>query len=147
MFWTRNKIRKLIDVERVQRAIEAGEKLTSGEIRVSIAAWFWGDVERAANKAFVRLGMHRTRARNGVLMFVVPSRRSFVVHGDEGIHARVGQAFWDGLAARMSGYFRRGEFTEGLVFAVETAAEHLARHFPHEGDQDENELRDDVDLA
>ncbi|MET0593723.1 MAG: TPM domain-containing protein [Polyangiaceae bacterium] len=144
---TRNSIRKLIDVDRVQRAIEAAEKKTSGEIRVSIAGWFWGDVERAASRAFVRLGMDRTKARNGVLMFVVPSRRSFVVRGDQGIHAYVGQAFWDDLAARMSEYFQRDEFTHGLVFAIDAAAEQLARHFPYDGTSDVDELPDEVDLA
>jgi uncharacterized membrane protein len=146
MLSTRSNIRKLIDVARVQRAIERGETKTSGEIRVSIAGWFWGDIERAASKAFVRLGMHRTKARNGVLMFVVPSRRSFALRGDEGIHACVGQAFWDGLARRMSEYFQRGEFTEGLVFGIDAAAEQLARHFPYDGEHDANELSDEVDL-
>lgn len=147
MLWTRSSIRKRIDLERVQRAIEAGERKTSGEIRVSIAGWFWGDVERAAKKTFERLGMHRTAARNGVLMFLVPSRRTFALRGDEGIHACVGQAFWDDLAARMSGYFQRSEFTEGLVFGIDATAEQLARHFPYDIHLDENELGDEVDLA
>ena len=93
MFLTRRSVRKLIDVDRIRQAIEAAEQKTSGEIRVSVAPWFWGNVERAADRAFSRLGMTQTRERNGVLLFVVPSRRSFVVRGDTGIHAKVGQAF------------------------------------------------------
>jgi uncharacterized membrane protein len=147
MAWTRNSVRKLIDVDRVRQAIEAAERRTSGEIRVSVAPWFWGSVDAAADKAFVRLGMNQTRAQNGVLFFVVPSRRRFVVRGDAGIHARVGQSFWDDLAGNMSAYFRRGELTAGLLFAVDAAADQLARYFPNEGDGDANELPDDVDLA
>ncbi len=58
-------------------------------------AFFWGNVRRAAERAFDRLGMDRTKDRNGVLFFIVPSRKRFVVLGDEGIHAKVGQEFWD----------------------------------------------------
>jgi uncharacterized membrane protein len=144
---TRRRVEKLIDSQRIRQAIEAGEQRTSGEIRVSIAPWFWGNVERAAERAFVRLGMTGTAQRNGVLFFLVPSRHTFVVRGDEGIHACVGQAFWNDLAGAMSVYFRRGEFTEGLVFGIHAASEKLANHFPYDGTRDVNELADDVDLS
>ena len=143
---TRRRLQKLIDTERVRQAIVAGEQRTSGEIRVSVAPLFWGNVERAAERAFARLGMAQTRERNGVLFFLVPARQSFVVRGDEGIHARVGQAFWDELVAAMSAYFRRGEFTEGLVFGIHAAAEKLAHHFPFDASRDVNDLPDDVDF-
>ncbi|HMI87005.1 MAG TPA: TPM domain-containing protein [Polyangiaceae bacterium] len=144
---TRRRLQKLIDTERIRQAIEAGERRTSGEIRVSVAPWFWGNVERAAERAFSRLGMTQTTERNGVLFFLVPSRQTFVVRGDEGIHARVGQEFWDELVAALSVYFRRGEFTEGLVFGIHAAAEKLALHFPYDRQRDVNELPDDVDLS
>jgi uncharacterized membrane protein len=47
----------------------------------------------------------------------------------------------------MSTHFRRGEFTEGLVFGIGAAAEQLALHFPHDSKHDVNELPDDVDLG
>jgi uncharacterized membrane protein len=144
---TRNRLRKLIDSERVRQAIEAAEHRTSGEIRVSVAPWFWGSVDRAAERAFVRLGMTKTTQHNGVLFFLVPARQSFVVRGDEGIHAHVGQAFWDELVSAMSAYFRRGEFTQGLVFGIDAAGERLALHFPYDAKHDVNELPDDVDLS
>jgi uncharacterized membrane protein len=148
MLWvTPRKIRTLIDTERVLSSIKAAERRTSGEIRVSIAPFFWGSVERAAEKAFLRLGMARTREHNGVLFFVVPSRRAFMVLGDRGIHARVGQAFWDELAAVLSEHFRRGDFTEGLVAAVSKAADQLAAHFPYDPERDRNELDDEIETA
>ena len=70
-----------------------------------MAPFFWGDVEKVARKAFVRLGMDRTAQRNGVLIFLVPSRKRFAVLGDEGIHAKVGQDFWDEAAACLSAHF------------------------------------------
>jgi uncharacterized membrane protein len=143
----RRRFRQLVDAERVRAAIEAAEQQTSGEIRVSVATFFWGRVRPAAEHAFERLGMTATAERNGVLFFVVPSRRRFVVLGDEGIHARVGQDFWEELAAAMSAKFRAGDFTGGLVAGIEEAGRQLAEHFPHQGERDRNELADDVDFG
>jgi len=144
---SRPKLMRTIDVERVRAAIAAAERASSGEIRVSVSRFFWGSVRRAAEGAFARLGMTRTKDRNGVLFFIVPSRKRFVVLGDEGIHAAVGQEFWDSLAGRMSGHFRKGEFTEGLVAAIEEAGRRLAARFPFDPGIDINELADDVDFG
>ncbi len=143
----RRRLLKRLDVERVRQAIEEAEKRTSGEIRVSVARFFWGRVRPVAERAFRRLRMAGTKQRNAVLFFIVPSRKRFVVLGDEGIHAKVGQEFWDQIAAAMAEHFRKGEFTEGLVRGVETAAEALARHFPFDAATDVNELPDDIDFG
>jgi len=146
-FWvTRNKIRRLFDVERIQGAIEAAEHQTSGEIRVSVAPFFWGNVHRTAEKAFVRLGMSRTRERNGILFFVVPARRRFSILGDVGIHERVGQEFWDALTATVAAEFRQSHFTEGLVRGIEEVGRQLAEHFPCDRPRDGNELSDEIDF-
>lgn len=147
MSWfTRNKTPRLIDVARVRDAIVAAERATSAELRVSLAPWFWGSVERAADKAFVRLGMTATKEHNGVLFFVVPSRRAFVVLGDSAVHDRLGQAFWDELAAILSAHFARGEFTQGLLVALARAGQQLASKFPPDSHGKRNELADEVDV-
>src|SRR6185369_4252326 len=86
-----------LDVARIEDAIREAEKRTSAEIRVSIAPWFWGDIHKVARRAFGRLGVTRTRLRNGVLFFLVPARRQLVILGDVGVHAKVGHAFWERL--------------------------------------------------
>ena len=91
--------------------------------------------------------MTATRQRNGVLFFIVPSRRRFVVLGDEGIHAKVGQEFWERVAAAVSEHLRNGDFTLGLVHGIETVGEELARHFPFDPTADTNELPDAIDLG
>lgn len=144
---SRRKLMKAIDVDRVKAAIAEAERETSGEIRVSVARFFWGGVRAAAERAFARLGMTRTKDRNGVLFFIVPSRKKFVVLGDAGIHAKAGQEFWDGVAGLMSGSFRKGEFTEGLVAAIREAGRALAAAFPYDAAVDVNELADDVDFG
>lgn len=144
---SRRKLMRTVDVDRVKAAIAAAERAACGEIRVSVARFFWGSVRGAAERAFVRLGMTRTKDRNGVLFFIVPSRKKFVVLGDEGIHAKVGQEFWESVARLMSERFREGEFTEGLVAAIEEAGRQLAAHFPFDAAVDVNELSDDVDFG
>lgn len=141
------KLLKSIDTRRIEDAIRAAEHRTSGEIRVSIAPLFWGNIRRQAEKTFARLGMTRTQSRNGVLFFIVPSRRRFVVLGDEGIHRHVGDDFWRAIAAAMSESFRRGDFTEGIVRGVLEVGTKLAHHFPHQAGQDTNELPDEVDFG
>jgi uncharacterized membrane protein len=133
-----------IDKVRIKRAIERSERKTSGEICVALSPPFWGDVWKAADRAFERLGMTATRNRNGVLFFVVPSRHRFVVLGDRGIDEKVGQEFWRRIAAILSERFREGDLTDGIVAGVEAVGEALAVHFPWlEGDT--NELPDVVD--
>ncbi len=142
---SRRSLRKCVDQAQVVAAIRAAEQVTSGEIRVSVAPFFWGDVEKTAGKAFRRLGMEHTADRNGVLIFLVPSRRRFAILGDTGIHEKVGQAFWNDVSACLSSHFRRGAFTEGLVEGIRMVGDRLATHFPSAGDVDRNELSDGVD--
>jgi len=47
----------------------------------------------------------------------------------------------------MSGHFRKGEFTEGLVAGIGEAGRELAAAFPYDASVDVNELADDVDFG
>jgi uncharacterized membrane protein len=120
-----------IDVARVETAIAAAERLTSGEVRVAVCRfYFWGDVRRAAEAAFARLHMGRTRHRNAVLLFMAPRLRRFAVIGDVGIHERVTPAFWNDVARALETSFKRGDLTAGIERAVATIGDRLAEHFP-----------------
>jgi uncharacterized membrane protein len=144
-FLSQRKLLQIIDDDRIKAAIVAAERQTSGEMRVSVSRYFWGDVQRTAAKAFTRLGMRATQDRNGILFFVVPSRRRFAVIGDDGIHRKVGQEFWRKLVAAMSEDFRGGKFNEGLEAGIAECGRLLAEHFPYQGEKDVNELPDDID--
>ena len=147
MFLAQRRLYRSIDHERIQKAIAEAERHTSGEIRVSIAPFFWGSVEAAARLAFERLGMRATRDRNAILFFVVPGRRRFTVLGDEGIHAKVGPEFWKAVVAAVEGPFRKGDFTEGLVQGIVAVGRELGAHFPFDRKTDVDELPNDVDLG
>jgi uncharacterized membrane protein len=118
-----------IDHKRVAAAIAAAEKATSGEIRVVVTRHRTSDPVAAARRHFSRLGLGHTH-RNTVLILVSPRSRNFAVIGDRGVHERCGDSFWTELTGAMVGYFKRGEFTEGVVHGVERAGALLAAHFP-----------------
>jgi uncharacterized membrane protein len=133
-----------IDLDVVEQAIAAAERRTSAEIRVAVArSWFWGDARAAAERAFRRLQMSRTRARNGVLIFIAPSRRKLAVLGDVGVQAKVAPDLWSRVVDRMIADFRRGDRTAGLVAAVQILADALSAVFPT-GPHDVNELTNSV---
>ena len=145
---SRRTFLRALDTPAVERAIARAEARTSGEIRVSIAGLFVGGSRRLAERAFRRLGLYATRDRNGVLLLIAPARREVVVLGDEAIHARVGDAFWTDIAARVVARFREDRFTEGVIEAVDAIGEALARHFPAGPDAgNPNELPDTIDLG
>ncbi|HLJ83651.1 MAG TPA: TPM domain-containing protein [Candidatus Eremiobacteraceae bacterium] len=119
-----------IDTKRIESAIAAAELRTSAPIHVSLAPHFWGELRKTAERAFDRLGLTATPERNGILFFVAPTRREFVVLGDVGIHQQVGQEFWDHVAAAVSSRIKQGDLTDGLVHGIETVADELERRFP-----------------
>jgi uncharacterized membrane protein len=133
--------RKDLDLDRVRRAVEGAEQRTSAEIVVSIAPFFLGRVWPAAQRAFARLGVARTRGRTGVLVFVVPSRRQVVVLADEGALARLDPSVWRDAAARIVAAFAHGHGSAGLVEGIDLLARALSVPFPSER-TDVNELPD-----
>jgi uncharacterized membrane protein len=116
--------------DNIVAAIRDAERKTSGEIRVSISPKHIEDPVAAARSEFVRRGMDKSPARNGVLIFVAPRSHKFAVIGDEAVHAKCGDEFWQKLAEAMTGHFRKSEFTEGILHGVQKADELLAEHFP-----------------
>ncbi len=141
---TRRRLRKQVDTARLLECITDAEQKTSGEIRICISRFFWGSIYRTAERAFADMGMTQTRQRNGVLFFVVPSRRKFVVLGDCGIHARVGKKFWAQISDVVTDFFRQGKYTEGLEAGVQTVGNSLAEYFPFDPETDSNELPDEI---
>jgi uncharacterized membrane protein len=131
------------DSDRIVQAISAAERRTSGEIRVHVTKHSPKSLEQRAERRFQLLGMTKTAERNGVLIYIAPKARSFRILGDAAIHEKVGQEFWTAVAGVLEQHFRRGEFTDGVVRAVERVGELLAAHFPR-GTGDRNELPDQV---
>ncbi|HKA89977.1 MAG TPA: TPM domain-containing protein [Haliangiales bacterium] len=148
MWWLiRKRFARGIDGDRIKRAIEDAERGTTGEIVVSVAPFFFGSVYAAAERAFARLGVARTRERNGVLLFVVPGRRQLAILGDEAIHAKVGQEFWERVAAATARRLGAGDATGGIVDGVAEIGRELARWFPIGESGRVNQLADDPEVG
>ena len=136
-----------LDQQRIVEAIRAAEGETSGEIRVHVQPKArGGELRWVAERTFERLGMTKTAARNGVLLFIASEEQRFVILGDRGIDEKVPAGFWDEIAAKLTIRFKNGEFTEGIVDAIEAAGEHLKEYFPHTAD-DVDELPDEIDVS
>lgn len=135
-----------LDQGRITAAIAAAEGSTSGEIRVFVTRHPAADALAAAREQFARLGMEKTAARNGVLIFLAPVSQRFAVVGDVGIHARCGgDAFWQSLVGdTMRPPLKDGRFTDAIVAAVGEVGRVLAEHFPLADGGGANELPDDV---
>jgi uncharacterized membrane protein len=140
---TRRKLLGLLDLKRVEGAIARAEATCGVELRISVAGLFWGDTDAVARRAFDRLGMAATVRRNGILLFLAPWRRKVAIVADQGITTKVDAGLWSGTVAGITAAFRGGQFTQGLVDALEALARTLAPHFPP-GPR-ANELPDVVD--
>jgi len=134
------------DLEAVARAVAEAEGHTSAEVRVHFDHSCDGDTLQQAIKVFERLGMHKTAARNGVLVYISVTDRKLAVIGDKGIHERVGEAYWQGLVAAVLLRMRQQQARDGLIHAIAELGRELGRHFPRRPG-DNNELSDQVSLG
>ena len=127
----------------IKQAIHDAEMRTSGEIRLCIENACPLDVLDRSAFIFKKLLMHKTKDRNGILIYLSLSDRKYAIIGDAGIHKHVHQDFWDRLGLEMTGYFQKGSLAEGIVYAIHQTGEKLATYFPYHR-EDKNELSNDI---
>jgi uncharacterized membrane protein len=140
---TREFLSKL-EHDRIIQAIREAESKTSGEIRVLIhRGKLKSDPLDTAQRKFHRLGMHKTRERNAVLIFVAPRVHKFAVVGDTAIHEKCGDEFWQRVVERMRTHFQKERFSDALIEALKEIGNVLDSHFPKTV-SDTNELPDGV---
>ena len=140
---TREFLSKL-EHDRIVQAIREAESKTSGEIRVFVQRGkLSSDPLIAAQKKFHQLRMHKTRQRNAVLIFVAPRAHKFGLVGDQAIHEKCGDEFWQRVVIRMRTHFQNENFSDALVEAIQEIGNVLATHFP-KTPADKNELPDEI---
>ena len=128
----------------VMNAIKEAETNTSGEIRVHIEdRCKIGDPIKRAIEMFGELHMHETELRNGVIVYVAIKDHKLAVWGDEGIHKKVGQNFWNDVLATVQKYFSAKDYETGLSEAILMIGDNLKEYFPYQSN-DVNELSDDI---
>ena len=133
-----------LDHDRIIEAIRGAESKTSGEIRVYIQRGkFETDPVMLAQRKFQRLGMYKTRERNAVLIFVAPRAHKFAVVGDQAIHEKCGEQFWQHVVDGMRVHFQNEKFSHALTEGINEVGRVLAAHFPRTS-ANANELPDEI---
>ncbi|QLB15043.1 hypothetical protein A6B39_06040 [Mannheimia granulomatis] len=137
-----------IDTAIIEQAIAHLEQQTSAELRVVVEQKANIDkVENAAilraNQLFDELNMRETAERNGVLLYLSFKPHYVAVIGDEGIHQKVGEAFWQDVYKALCIDCQQGDYTQAICHAIQTLESPLARYFPYQA-SDRNELSNEV---
>ena len=137
IFLTKEEETEVVD------AIRIAEQNTSGEIRVHIEKeTSIAPMERAV-EVFHLLQMENTQERNGVLIYVATQSKQFAICGDQGIHQKVTNSFWDSTKEVMLNHFKMGNNKQALVDGILKAGEQLKNYFPHQED-DTDELSNEL---
>ncbi len=134
--------RNFFDKEQQQmlvNAIASAELKTSGEIRLHINNFCFGNELKAAQKVFKKLSMNNTNERNGVLIYVSVLSRKIAVFGDEGIYQKLGNAYWQSVIDNLILNFKQNKKAEALSECIVELGEQLGKYFPRNSN-DVNEL-------
>ncbi|MFZ4590265.1 MAG: TPM domain-containing protein [Ignavibacteria bacterium] len=146
-----NYIKKYLskeDLDSITNHIAEIEKFTSGEIRICFkknTAWAERKLtsREMAVKEFHKLGMHNTKDKTGVLLFILFTDRKFEVVADKGINDKISDAKWDVIKNHLISEFKEGNFKTGIFKALDEIKEVLIKEFPRK-DDDTNELSNDI---
>jgi uncharacterized membrane protein len=133
-----------LEHDQIVEALREAEAKTSGEIRVFIQRGkLTIDPLIVAQKKFQRLGMHKTRERNAVLIFVAPRAHKFAIVGDSAVHEKCGEEFWQRVVDGMRVHFQNEKFSDALTEAIKEVGKVLDAHFPRTL-ANANELPDEI---
>ena len=124
-------------------AIAEAEMNTSGEIRLHLENFCLGSELKAAERIFRRLKMHETKERNAILIYVATLSRKVAVVGDEGIHKKLGAAYWDKMVSDLITQFKVDKKAEALSAAIIDCGKQLGTYFPRQAD-DKDELSNSI---
>ena len=127
-------------------AIRIAEEQSSGEIRVHIDSTSEEDFAKKAFAIFQSLQMQHTKERNAVLFYVNFEQHYLTIIGDEGIHKKVKQSFWDTLHDEITAEFAKENYLKGLTDAILKTGQELKTYFPISG-ENINELPNDISFS
>lgn len=136
------------DLELITSEIKDVEKLTSGELRVSLRSKRYlleklYKPHELAVKDFEDMGMADTKDKTGILLFVLFEEKYYHILADEGIHGKIPDSVWSELENNLKDKFRTGLYRDGIVYVIKKMGEILVNEFPRK-DDDINELPDEV---
>lgn len=124
---------------RIEEAIRLAENGTSCELRVHLENKCPEDVMDRAAFIFAELDMHKTRFRNGVVIYIALEDRKVAILGDAGINECMEPNSWEHIRNRMIHYFKENNLEAGIIEAIKLVGEKIQHFFPIQKD-DRNEL-------
>lgn len=128
------------------KAIEEAEQNTSGEIRLHVENFCFGNPVDAAIKTFHRLKMQNTKERNGVLFYIAVISHKMAIVGDEGIHQKLGESFWKNLSDKLISSFKQKGHAAVLAMCIWECGNELKKIFPIKEDN-KNELSNSISFG
>lgn len=138
------------DLKSIQQKISETEETTSGELRVCFrhkrqSSEKTMEKHSIALDAFHSLGMHKTKHKTGVLIFILFDEKYFDVIADEGIHKKIPDEKWKEIELKITEEFKKGNFSGTIIHVLTEIGKVLAKEFPNEAD-DTNELTDEISI-
>ncbi|MFZ6770855.1 TPM domain-containing protein [Undibacterium sp. Di26W] len=134
----------------IEQAIKTCESNHLGEIRFVVeTALDCGPLLRdqtartRAIEVFSQLHIWDTAHNNGVLIYVLLADRDVEIVADRGIHAKAIADEWEQICRMMESAFKLDQYEDGVIRGIQAVSQHLAKHFPADGDN-LNELPDTV---
>lgn len=133
-------------LERIGQRIEDGETRHAAEIRVAIEdsldlrrVWSGKAPRERALEVFAALRVWDTELNNGVLVYVDLADHAVEIVADRAAARAIDDAGWRSIADEMCAAFRRGEYLDGTLAAIDRLDTILARAFPP-GERNPDEL-------
>ncbi len=124
-------------LQAIERAVAESEQRHDAELRFAVEAGLplavllrGQSARQRAVEVFSQLRVWDTEHNSGVLIYVQLIDRKVEILADRGINALVPQVEWEAICRRVEQNYRKGEFEQGTLAAVEEITVRLARHFP-----------------
>lgn len=127
-------------------AIQTAENCTTGEIRIHIDSNTESNNAEMAFEVFKTLCKDKTAEKNAVLFHVNFEKKYLTIIGDEGIHEKVHQSFWDRMHDYITSEFAKGNYYKALQSAVLETGIELKKYFPISGDNP-NEIPNEITFS
>lgn len=135
-------------LDAIQHGIAAGERLHRAEVRVIIEAsltpWQVLQQETSRMRAAELFAEHRiwdTEENTGVLIYILLADHKVEIIADRAAARALAPETWQAVCRTMTEAFRRGDYHQGTVSALEQLNRLLHDHFPDDGSRP-NQLAD-----
>ena len=127
-------------------AIQTAENHSRGEIKIHIDSTTEGNNAEIAFEVFKTLCKDKTVDKTAVLFHVNFEQHYLTIIGDEGIHKKVHQSFWDKMHDEITTSFSKSKYFEGLKNAILETGVELKKYFPIVG-ENPNELSNEITFS